>query len=69
MPTHMSDKQVVLPVDRVIYQAQEVAAIIATERYIAADAVAPVDVEYEPLPPVVDPHKARAGRHIGSPRP
>ncbi len=58
MPTLMSDKQMVLPVDRVVYQAQEVAAVIATERYIAADAVALVEVEYEPLPPVVDPHRA-----------
>ncbi len=58
MPTLMSDKQMVLPVDRVVYQAQEVAAVIATERYIAADGVAAVEVEYEPLQPVVDPFKA-----------
>src|SRR5260221_3856567 len=58
MPTLMSDKQMVLPVDRAVYHAQEVAAIVATERYIAADAVALVDVEYEPLTPVVDPRKA-----------
>ncbi len=58
MPTLMSDKQMVLPVDRVVYQAQEVAAVIATERYIAADGVALVDVAYEPLQPVVDPFKA-----------
>ncbi|HEU5437662.1 MAG TPA: aerobic carbon-monoxide dehydrogenase large subunit [Ktedonobacterales bacterium] len=58
MPTLMSDKQMVLPVDRVVYQAQEVAAVIATERYIAADAITLVDVEYEPLQPVVDPKKA-----------
>ncbi len=58
MPTLMSDKQMVLPVDRVVYQAQEVAAVIATDRYIAADAVALVDVDYEPLTPVVDPKKA-----------
>jgi carbon-monoxide dehydrogenase large subunit len=49
----------VLPVDRVVYQAQEVAAVVATERYIAADAVALVEVEYEPLTPVVDPKKAQ----------
>src|SRR5215467_16016992 len=55
MPTLMSDTQMVLPVDRVVYQAQEVAAVIATERYIAADGVAAVEVEYEPLVPVVDP--------------
>jgi aerobic carbon-monoxide dehydrogenase large subunit len=58
MPTLMSDKQMVLPVDRVVYQAQEVAAVIATERYIAADAVALVDVQYEPLTPVVSPKQA-----------
>ena len=58
MPTLMSDKQMVLPVDRVVYQAQEVAAVIATERYIAADAIAQVEVEYDPLPPVIDPFKA-----------
>src|SRR5689334_23539907 len=58
MPTLMSDKQMVLPVDRVVYQAQEVAAVVATDRYIAADAITLIDVEYEPLPPVVDPIKA-----------
>ncbi|HUY75194.1 MAG TPA: aerobic carbon-monoxide dehydrogenase large subunit [Ktedonobacterales bacterium] len=58
MPTLMGDKQMVLPVDRVVYQAQEVAAVIATERYIAADGVALVEVEYEPLTPLVDPKKA-----------
>ncbi len=58
MPTLMSDTQMVLPVDRVVYQAQEVAAVIATERYIAADGVALVEVEYEPLEPVVNPYKA-----------
>jgi carbon-monoxide dehydrogenase large subunit len=58
MPTLMSDKQMVLPVDRVVYQAQEVAAVVATDRYTAADSVAAVEVDYEPLPPVVDPFKA-----------
>ena len=58
MPTLMSDTQMVLPVDKVMYQAQEVAAVIATDRYIAADGAAVVDVEYEELPVVVDPFKA-----------
>ncbi len=58
MPTLMSDTQMVLPVDEVMYQAQEVAAVIATDRYIAADGVDAVEVEYEPLPVVVDPFKA-----------
>ncbi len=58
MPTIMSDTQMVLPVEKVMYQAQEVAAVIATDRYIAADGMAAVEVEYEPLPVLVDPHKA-----------
>ena len=58
MPTLMSDTQAVLPVDKVMYQAQEVAAVVATSRYAAADGVEAVDVEYDPLPVVVDPFKA-----------
>ena len=58
MPTLMSDTQMVLPTDRVMYQAQEVAAVIATDRYTAADGVEAVEVDYEPLPVVVDPFKA-----------
>src|ERR671930_2347595 len=58
MPTLMSDTQMVLPTEKVMYQAQEVAAVIATDRYAAADGVEAVDVEYEPLPVVVDPFKA-----------
>src|SRR3954469_20436635 len=58
MPTLMSDTQMVLPVDKVMYQAQEVAAVIATDRYAAADGAAAVEVDYDPLPVVVDPFKA-----------
>ena len=58
MPTLMSDTQMVLPIDTVKYQYQEVAAVLATDRYTAADGVAAVDVDYEPLPVVVDPFKA-----------
>lgn len=58
MPTLMSDTQMVLPIDKVVYQAQEVCAIIATDRYIAADAIEKVVVDYEPLPVVVDPFEA-----------
>jgi aerobic carbon-monoxide dehydrogenase large subunit len=60
MPTLMSDTQMVLPVDKVMYQAQEVAAVLATSRYAAADGAAAVQVEYDPLPVVVDPKKALA---------
>lgn len=64
MPTLMSDTQMVLPTDKVVYYAQEVCAVIATSRYIAADAVDMVYVEYEPLDPVVDPFKALEDKTI-----
>ena len=54
----MSDTQMVLPVEKVMYQAQEVAAVLATDRYTAADGVDSVEVDYDPLPVVVDPFKA-----------
>jgi carbon-monoxide dehydrogenase large subunit len=60
MPTISADTQMVLPLDEVMYQAQEVCAVIATERYIAADGADAVEVEYEPLPVMVDPMKSIA---------
>ena len=58
MPTLMGDTQMVLPVDTVQFDGQEVAAVLATDRYTAADGVNAVEVEYEPLEAVVDPFKA-----------
>ena len=58
MPTLMSDTQMVLPVDTVKFDGQEVAAVLATDRYTAADGVSLVEVEYEPLEPVVSPFRA-----------
>ena len=58
MPTLMSDTQMVLPIDKVVYYAQEVCAVIATSRYVAADAIEQVFVDYEPLDAVVDPFQA-----------
>jgi carbon-monoxide dehydrogenase large subunit len=60
MPTISADTQMVLPTDEVMYQAQEVCAVIATERYIAADGADAVEVDYEPLPVTVDPLKSIA---------
>src|SRR5207245_293583 len=57
MPTLMSDTQMVLPTDHVVYQSQEVAVVVAETRYGAADGVAAVQVEYETLEPVVGPVK------------
>ncbi len=58
MPTLLSDTQMVLPTDTVMHQAQEVCAVIATDRYIAADGAEAVEVDYEPMDPVVDPFTA-----------
>jgi len=58
MPTLMSDTQMVLPTEKVMYQSQEVAAVLATDRYAAADGVEAVRVEYDPLPVVSDPFQA-----------
>ena len=60
MPTLSADTQMVLPTEKVMYQSQEVAAVIATDRYAAADGVDAVEVDYEPLPVLVDPFKALA---------
>jgi carbon-monoxide dehydrogenase large subunit len=43
-----------------LFQNQEVAFVIAEERYVAADAADLVEVEYEALPVNVDPLKAMA---------
>ncbi|MDW8005294.1 MAG: xanthine dehydrogenase family protein molybdopterin-binding subunit [Thermomicrobium sp.] len=47
-----------LAVDRVRYVGQPIAVVLATERYRAYDAAEAVQVEYEPLPAVVDPEEA-----------
>jgi carbon-monoxide dehydrogenase large subunit len=49
----------VLARDRVRYHGQPVAAVVAEDRYLARDGVAAVDVDYDPLPAVVDPADAR----------
>ncbi|MCA0871063.1 carbon-monoxide dehydrogenase large subunit [Seohaeicola saemankumensis] len=58
MPTLAGDKQMVLADGKVLFQGQEVAFVVAEDRYIAADAVELVEVEYDELPVVVDPFKA-----------
>ncbi len=64
MPTFMSDTQMVLPIEKVVYYAQEVCVVIATDRYIVADAIEKVVVDYEPLEPVIDPHEALTDKVI-----
>src|SRR4051794_27253158 len=64
MPTLSDDVQAVLATDRVRFQGQEVAFVVADDRYGARDALELIDVEYAPLPAVVD---ARAALQPGSP--
>ncbi len=58
MPTLSGDTQAVLATDKVRFQGQEVAAVIAESPYVAADAAELVEIEYEPLDIFVDPYKA-----------
>ncbi len=58
MPTLSGDTQAVLATDKVRFQGQEVAFVIAEDHYSARDALELVEVEYEPLGVVVDPRRA-----------
>lgn len=58
MPTLAGDKQMVLATGKVLFQYQEVAAVVANSRAAAEDAVSRVMVDYEPLPVLVDPFEA-----------
>ena len=58
MPTLAGDVQAVLADEKVLFQNQEVAFVVANDRYAAADAVELVEVDYEELPVLVDAFKA-----------
>src|SRR5215204_5653934 len=58
MPTMSADVQAVLATDKVRFQGQEVAFVVADDRYSARDALELIDVDYEPLPAVVNARKA-----------
>jgi aerobic carbon-monoxide dehydrogenase large subunit len=58
MPTLFHDRQMVLATGKVLFQSQEVAFVVAEDRYTAADAAELIEVEYEDLPVLVDPHRA-----------
>ncbi|MEM2652399.1 MAG: molybdopterin cofactor-binding domain-containing protein, partial [Candidatus Caldarchaeum sp.] len=53
MKTHYA-----LAKDKVRYVGEPVAFVVAENKYIARDALDLIEVEYEPLPPVVDVEKA-----------
>lgn len=56
-PPHYS-----VAVDTVRYSGEPVAVVVAADRYLASDAADAIVVEYEPLPPVMDPEAALAGQ-------
>src|SRR5438093_7964299 len=58
MPTLSGDTEAVLATDRVRFQGQEVAAVIAEDLYTAKDALELIAVEYEPIEPIVTPQRA-----------
>jgi carbon-monoxide dehydrogenase large subunit len=60
MPAHPA-----MATDEVRYAGEAVAVVAARDRYAAADAAAAVDVDYEPLPPVLD---MRTALDEGSPQ-
>ncbi|MEV4801588.1 aerobic carbon-monoxide dehydrogenase large subunit [Nonomuraea sp. NPDC049421] len=58
MPTLSQDTQAVLATDKVRFQGQEVAFVVAEDAYSARDALELIDVEYDPLDAVIDARKA-----------
>src|SRR5262250_28294 len=60
MPTAGGDVQAVLADEKVCFQYQEVAMVLATDRYAAHDGAALVEVSYEELPAIVDPKQSLA---------
>src|SRR5690349_14568608 len=54
MPTLSGDVQAVLATDKVRFQGQELAFVVASDRYAARDALELISVDAEPLPPVID---------------
>ncbi|MBA2575578.1 MAG: carbon-monoxide dehydrogenase large subunit [Euzebyaceae bacterium] len=57
-PTLSADVMAILATDKVRFQGQEVAFVVADDRYAARDALELIDVEYDVLPPVVDARRA-----------
>src|ERR1700760_1198186 len=51
--------------DEVRYAGEAVACVVARDRYAAADALNAIEVDYEPLPPVLD---IRSALRSGSPQ-
>jgi aerobic carbon-monoxide dehydrogenase large subunit len=59
MPTLSGDTQAVLATDKVRFQGQEVAAVIAETKYQAEDARDHIEVDYEILQAITSPEQAK----------
>jgi CO/xanthine dehydrogenase Mo-binding subunit len=53
-PEVNANERRVLPLDRVRFVGEAVVAVAATSRYVAEDACALVEIDWEPLPAIVD---------------
>ena len=60
MPTLSGDTQAVLATDKVRFQGQEIAAVIATDPYVARDALPLIFVEYDELDVITSPQQGLA---------
>lgn len=58
LPNLRIPPQYPLAIGRVRYVGEPVAAVVAEDPYIARDALDLIEIEYDPLPVVVDPEKA-----------
>ena len=58
MPDLKAPKHTVLAGDRVYFVGHGVAVVVATDPYVARDGVEAIEVDYDPLPVVVNPEEA-----------
>jgi carbon-monoxide dehydrogenase large subunit len=58
MPGLKKAQKYLLAVGKVRFVGEPIAAVVATDKYIARDAADLIEVDYEPLPAVVNPEKA-----------
>ncbi len=63
-PGHRSPPQPILPETKAVWQGQPVAIIIAESRALAEDAAELVEIDWEPLPVVLDQADALAGAKL-----
>jgi carbon-monoxide dehydrogenase large subunit len=59
-PEVKANSRRVLPIDKVLFVGEAVAVVVANSRYVAEDALALIEAEYEPLPVLTDPEASLA---------